>query len=259
MTDIMIELRDVHKAFRHQTVLRGANLSIKRGESVVIIGGSGTGKSVALKHICGLMWPDSGRVFFDGRDITYTPELQMPQYRVRIGMLFQSAALFDSLPVWENVVFGALEHRMITKAEALDKAREKLEMVGLEGAEFKLPSELSGGMRKRVGLARAIAMNPEVILYDEPTTGLDPIMSDVINRLIKRTNSELGVTSVTVTHDMKSAAMIADRIVMLYEGKFMAQGTPTEIMNSDDPIVRQFVRGEAEGPITDQRKHKSGV
>lgn len=252
----MIELRDVYKSFGAQQVLRGANLRVKKGESLVIIGGSGSGKSVALKNICGLMWPDSGKVFFAGEDITFTPELKMPKYRMRIGMLFQSAALFDSLAVWENVTFGLLEHKMCRQGEALDRAREKLAMVGLEGTEFKMPSELSGGMRKRVGLARAIAMNPDVILYDEPTTGLDPITSDVINRLIKDTNSQLGVTSISVTHDMKSAAMIADRIVMLYNGQFVAEGSPDEIMNSSDPFVRQFVRGEADGPITDARRHK---
>ncbi len=254
MARAMIELIDVHKSFGSQQVLRGVDLRIEKGESVVIIGGSGSGKSVTLKHICGLLWPDKGKVIFDGEDITWTPELKMPRHRVRIGMLFQNAALFDSLPVWENITFGMIEHGMCAPAEALDIAREKLAMVGLEGSEFKMPAELSGGMRKRVALARAIAMNPEVILYDEPTTGLDPIMSDVINELIIETNEKLGVTSVTVTHDMKSAAKIADRIVMLYEGRFIADGSPDEIMNSDDPVVRQFVRGEARGPITDGRK-----
>ena len=250
----MIQLVDVYKSFGEQKVLRGAGLSVKKGESVVIIGGSGTGKSVALKHICGLLWPDKGKVFFDGNDITFTPELEMPKYRIRIGMLFQNAALFDSLPVCENIAFAMLEHNVCGRAEAMRRVAQRLKMVGLSGTENKMPSELSGGMRKRVGLARAIAMDPEVMLYDEPTTGLDPITSDVINELIIRTKRELGVTSISVTHDMKSACKIADRIVMLYEGKFFAEGTPDEIMNSDNPVVRQFVRGEAEGPITDRRR-----
>ncbi|GAB4151300.1 MAG: ATP-binding cassette domain-containing protein [Planctomycetota bacterium] len=245
-----VSLQGVHKSFGSQHVLRGVDLDVAQGESVVIIGGSGTGKSVTLKNICGLIWPDRGRVFFDGKDITFTPELEMTAIRMKIGMLFQNAALFDSLPVWENIAFALLEHRLATKSEVMDIVAETLRMVGLPGVEYKMPSELSGGMRKRVGLARAIAMKPEVMLYDEPTTGLDPIMSDVINELIISTADTLGVTSISVTHDLKSAAKIADRIVMLYKGRIYASGTATEILESEDPVVRQFVRGEAEGPIT---------
>ena len=252
--DAKIELREIHKSFGSMKILRGVNLSVKKGESVVIIGESGTGKSVTLKHICGLIWPDKGQVFFDGKDITNTPELDMPQYRVKIGMLFQNAALFDSLTVAGNIAFGLLEHGSIDKSDIPDKISDTLRMVGLPGVEDKIPSELSGGMRKRVGLARAIAMNPEVMLYDEPTTGLDPIMSDVINDLILSTQEKLGVTSISVTHDMKSAAKIADRIVMLYQGKVIAEGPPEEMMHSKHPIVKQFILGEAEGPITSAQK-----
>lgn len=250
MAKTKIELRAIHKSFGKEHVLRGLDLIVEEGESMVIIGGSGTGKSVTLKLICGLFWPDTGKVFFEGEDITNTPELEMPKYRIKMGMLFQSAALFDSLPVWENIAFGILEHDMMTMSEAKDRVENVLNTVGLPGIQNKMPSDLSGGMRKRVGLARAIAMGPEVMLYDEPTTGLDPIMSDVINKLIINTNEKLGVTSISVTHDLKSAAKIADRIVMLHKGKIVAQGTPDEIMNSEDPLVRQFVRGEAEGPFT---------
>ena len=249
-----IELREIHKAFGTLKILKGVNLSIQKGESVVIIGESGSGKSVTLKHVCGLIWPDKGQVFFDNEDITFTPELDMPKYRIKMGMLFQNAALFDSLTVAGNIAFGMLEHGSIDQASIPDKISETLRMVGLPGVEDKIPSELSGGMRKRVGLARAIAMNPEVMLYDEPTTGLDPIMSDVINDLIISTQEKLGVTSLTVTHDMKSAAKIADRIVMLYQGRIIAEGPPEEMMNSDHPIVRQFILGEAEGPITSAQK-----
>ncbi|MFA4985328.1 MAG: ABC transporter ATP-binding protein [Candidatus Brocadiia bacterium] len=250
MSTPMIELQNISKSFGKQQVLKGLNLTVAKGESVVIIGSSGCGKSVTLKHICGLTWPDSGRILFDGEDITNKSDAQMTKYRIRIGMLFQNSALFDSLPVWENISFGLVEHKMCLRSDALSVVSEKLRMVGLPGIEYKMPSELSGGMRKRVSLARAIAMGPEVMLYDEPTTGLDPIMADVINGLIIRTNHELGVTSVSVTHDMKSAARIADRIVLLYEGRIIAEGTPEQILNSDDPYVRQFVRGEAVGPMT---------
>lgn len=246
----MIELIDVKKSFGSNHVLRGVNLQIEAGENMVVIGGSGTGKSVILKHIIGLMRPDSGRILIDGVEIETLPERALSEFRKRFGMLFQGAALFDSLSVWENVGFGLREHTDLRAEKIREIAREKLEMVGLKGIEDRMPADLSGGMKKRVGLARAIAMDPKIILYDEPTTGLDPIMSDVINELICRMNKQLQVTSVTITHDMKSAYKIADRIAMLYHGEILEVGTPEEIRNSPNPVVQQFITGSAVGPIT---------
>ncbi|HZR47821.1 MAG TPA: ABC transporter ATP-binding protein, partial [Candidatus Manganitrophaceae bacterium] len=208
----MIELIEVEKSFGANHVLRGVNLKIESGESMVVIGGSGTGKSVILKHIIGLIRPDSGKVLVDGKKISELPERELNEVRKLFGMLFQGAALFDSLSVWENVGFGLKEHRGLPDAEVREIARQKLAMVGLKGIEDRMPADLSGGMKKRVGLARAIAMDPRIILYDEPTTGLDPIMADVINDLIREMNQQLSVTSVTITHDMKSAYKIADKI-----------------------------------------------
>lgn len=246
----MIELIDVKKSFGNNHVLRGVNLQVEPGENMVVIGGSGTGKSVILKHIIGLMRPDSGRILIDGVEIETLPERELSEFRKRFGMLFQGAALFDSLSVWENVGFGLKEHTDLPAEKVREIAREKLEMVGLKGIEDRMPADLSGGMKKRVGLARAIAMDPKIILYDEPTTGLDPIMSDVINELIGQMNKQLQVTSVTITHDMKSAYKIADRIAMLYLGKILEVGTPEEIRNSPNPVVQQFITGSAVGPIT---------
>lgn len=246
----MIELIDVKKSFGNNHVLRGVNLQVETGENMVVIGGSGTGKSVILKHIIGLMRPDSGRILIDGVEIETLPERELSEFRKRFGMLFQGAALFDSLSVWENVGFGLREHTSFPAEKIREIARKKLEMVGLKGIEDRMPADLSGGMKKRVGLARAIAMDPKIILYDEPTTGLDPIMSDVINELICRMNKQLQVTSVSITHDMKSAYKIADRIAMLYQGKILEVGTPEEIRNSPNPVVQQFITGSAVGPIT---------
>ncbi len=245
----MIELIDLKKSFGSNHVLRGVNLRIETGESMVIIGGSGTGKSVILKHIIGLMRPDSGRVVIDEVDLLSLSDKDLSEFRKRFGMLFQGAALFDSLSVWENVGFGLIEHTPLSTEKVREIARQKLTMVGLKGIEDRMPADLSGGMKKRVGLARAIAMDPKIILYDEPTTGLDPIMSDVINSLIRDLDERLSVTSVTITHDMKSAYRIADRIAMLYEGKILEVGTPDEIRNSPNPIVQQFITGSAVGPI----------
>jgi phospholipid/cholesterol/gamma-HCH transport system ATP-binding protein len=245
----MIELKDIYKSFEGKDVLRGVNLKVKKGESVVVIGGSGSGKSVLLKHIIGLLKPDSGIVMVDSTDISQLDEEGLHDIRKKFGMLFQSAALFDSMKVWENVGFGLKRLTQLTDAEIKDIAVQKLKMVGLVGVEDIMPSELSGGMRKRVGLARAIAMTPEILLYDEPTTGLDPIMADAINDLIIKMKEELHVTSVTITHDMKSAYKIADTIAMLYNGVIIAEGSPDEIEHSSDPIVRQFVEGSATGPI----------
>ncbi len=257
MTDparAMIELDGLKKSFGDQHVLRGVDLEVRRGESMVVIGGSGTGKSVLIKHIIGLLQPDAGRVVVDGRDITTLRSREINTLRRRFGMLFQGAALFDSLTVWENVGFAFLEHTHLHDEEIRAIASEKLRTVGLRGVEDMMPAELSGGMRKRVGLARAIAMDPEIVLYDEPTTGLDPIMADVINDLILELKERLQVTSVTITHDMTSAYKIADRIAMLYDGSIIQVGTVDEIRTTDNPVVRQFISGSAEGPIRTELK-----
>ncbi len=245
----MIEIRDLYKSFGRKEVLRGVNLIINKGESMVVIGGSGSGKSVLLKHIIGLMKPDRGSVFIDDLDVTKLGEKELYKLRRRFGMLFQGAALFDSLRVWENVSFFLMRHRRLSFSQAKRVAIEKLRLVGLTGVEDLMPSELSGGMRKRVGLARAIAHDPEILLYDEPTTGLDPIMADAINDLIVDLKNKLHVTSVAITHDMHSAYKIGDRIAMLYEGRIIEIGTPQEIQNTSNPVVRQFITKSAMGPI----------
>ena len=247
----MIEIIDVHKWFGRNQVLRGANLTIETGETMTIIGRSGEGKSVMLKHIIGLLHPDSGVVKIDGRDIAKLNNEQMVELRMKFGMLFQGAALFDSMTVDENVGLGLREHNIYPEIKIHEIIKEKLSQVGLEGVESKKPAELSGGMKKRVGLARAIAMQPEYILFDEPTTGLDPIMADAINELIIHLKNTLKTTSVAVTHDMTSAYKISDRIAMLYKGEIIFIGTPDEVKNSDSEIVQQFIHGSASGPITD--------
>jgi phospholipid/cholesterol/gamma-HCH transport system ATP-binding protein len=246
----MIKIIDVHKDFANKQVLRGTNLHIQKGESMVVIGGSGSGKSVLMKHVIGLLQPDSGQVFIDGQNIANMPERKLNELRQKFGMLFQGAALFDSMPVWENVGFGLIEHTNLSDKKIKEIVAQKLEMVGLSGVEDMKPAELSGGMKKRVGLARAIAMEPHILLYDEPTTGLDPIMADAINNLIIDMRKKLQITSLTITHDMVSAYKIADRIAMLYEGKIIEVGTPEEIKNTTNPIVKQFITGSAVGPIT---------
>lgn len=235
MNDIQIEMKKVSKAFGKKVVLRDLDLTVKRGESVVIIGGSGTGKSVTLKCILGLLQPDKGTIQFNGKNI---------------GMLFQGAALFDSLTVWENVSFAVLQQQGMTRERAKKIAIEKLAEVGLKPEVADVyPADLSGGMKKRVGLARAIAIQPDTLFFDEPTTGLDPIMSDVINDLIVRCVKKLGATALTITHDMTSARKIADKIAMLYEGKIIWMGTVAELDKTDNPYVRQFVAGSSKGPI----------
>jgi phospholipid/cholesterol/gamma-HCH transport system ATP-binding protein len=249
MNEAMIRLQDLHKSFNDNHVLRGTSLDILRGETMVIIGGSGTGKSVILKHIIGLMRPDSGTVFVDGKDLSALTEGALDELRKKFGMLFQGAALFDSLRVWENVGFALRQQTTLKDAEIRRIAEEKLAMVGLRGSGDLMPAELSGGMKKRVGLARAIAHEPDILLYDEPTTGLDPIMADAINELIIKLKEELQVTGVAITHDMVSAYKIADRIAMLYQGKILQVGSPGAIKNSENPVVKQFVTGSAVGPI----------
>jgi len=247
----MIQLINVYKSFRNKDVLRGASLHIERGESMVVIGGSGCGKSVLMKHVIGLIWPDQGQVMIDGKDLSSCSRGELREIRKKFGMLFQGSALFDSMTVGQNVGFGLKEHTSLSKEEIREKVREKLQMVGLPGIDALRPDELSGGMKKRVGLARAIAMEPEILLYDEPTTGLDPIMADVINDLIVRLKETYQVTSLAITHDMTSAYKIADRIGMLYEGRIIEVGTPEEIQNTKNPVVRQFITGSAKGPITE--------
>ncbi len=245
-----IRLVNVHKAFGRKKVLDGVDLDIRTGESLVIIGGSGTGKSVTLKCILGLLTPDKGHVEIDGHQVSLLPRKEQEQVRSQIGMLFQSGALFDSLSVWENVAFSLLQNKTVDKVTAKQIAIEKLAQVGLnKSIADSYPADLSGGMKKRVGLARAIATNPNVIFFDEPTTGLDPIMSDVINELIVSTVKTLGATALTITHDMNSARKIADRIAMLYEGKIIWVGTVKQLDKTTNPYVRQFVAGSANGPI----------
>ncbi|HET6349281.1 MAG TPA: ABC transporter ATP-binding protein [Candidatus Krumholzibacteria bacterium] len=246
---ITVECRDVWKAFYGKSVLRGVNLVIRPGETLVIIGQSGSGKSVLLKHIVGLLSPDRGSVLVDGVDVGKLSHKKLFELRMRFGMVFQSAALFDSLTVEENVGFGFREHTTMSDEEISRVCTEKLRMVGLDGVGDKYPAELSGGMKKRVGFARAIAMNPQCVLYDEPTTGLDPIMADVINNLIIKLADELQITSVVVTHDLASAYKVGDHIAMLHDGVVIFEGTPSDVRQTDNAIVRQFIEGRAQGPI----------
>jgi len=241
----LIELKDLHKRFGRLVVLDGMNLRIEAGESVVVIGASGSGKSVMLKHIVGLLRPDRGEVWFDGQRIDTLPEKTLMSVRERFGFLFQMGALFDSMTVEDNVGFPLVEHTKLAPEEIRTRVLHKLTMVGLPTVGKKMPAELSGGQRKRVALARAIALEPDVILYDEPTTGLDPIRSDVINELILKLKREMKVTSITVTHDMQSAFKVGDRIVMLHEGKIIFDGSPQDVQSCADPIVQRFVQGEA--------------
>ncbi|HBU69034.1 MAG TPA: ABC transporter ATP-binding protein [Elusimicrobia bacterium] len=246
----MIKVSGVHKKFKSKQVLRGVDLEIRDAETLTIIGGSGCGKSVLLKNIIGLLKPEEGEIFVDGKETTRLDESDLLEVQKKFGYLFQGAALFDSLTVGENVAFGLNNMKTIPPNEIGKRVLECLAMVGLKGVENLKPAELSGGMKKRVGLARAIAHKPEYIMYDEPTTGLDPIMADVINDLIIHLQKQLGVTSIVVTHDMKSAYKVSNRIAMLYEGKIIGAGSPDEIKNSKDAVVHQFVEGLSQGPIT---------
>ncbi len=251
MSDASVAVRDVWTRFGESGpwVHRGIDLSARRGESLVVVGGSGAGKSTILRLLIGLLRPERGSVQLGGVDVGRAREREQHELLRRVGVVFQFGALFDSLPVWENVTF-ALRERGFRPAELRRIAGEKLKMVGLRGAEDKRPGELSGGMRKRVGLARAIAHDPEILLCDEPTSGLDPVMSDTVTELIVQMKERLGVTSVTITHDMKSAYRLADRIAMLYGGRVLLCDTPDKFRESDDPIVQQFVQGRALGPMS---------
>ncbi len=250
MSETKIKIRNLHKAFGKKVVLDGVDLDIEKGESLVVIGGSGTGKSVLIKCIQGLLRPDSGSILIDEEEVVGIDEEQKEALHSKMGMLFQGGALFDSLSVWENVAFDMLENKKMDKRLAKNEAIRVLRSVGLAPDVADLsPSELSGGMQKRVGLARAIASRPEIIFFDEPTTGLDPIMADVINDLIIESVKGLGATALTITHDMASARKIADKIAMLYKGKIIWQGTVKDMDKTDNPYVQQFIHGCSQGPI----------
>lgn len=247
----MIQIIDLHKSFGPNKVLQGVSLDVKRGETLVIIGQSGSGKSVLIKHLIGLIKPDKGKIIVDGVEITRLREDELYKTRRKFGMLFQSAALFDSMTVAQNVSFGLERYSKMSQKEIRKRVAESLAMVGLREIENLMPHELSGGMKKRVGLARAISYGPEIILYDEPSTGIDPIRADAINELIIRMKKEINVTSIVITHDMVSSYKVADRIAMLYQGKIIETGTPEAIKESNNQIVQQFIHGSAEGPIED--------
>ncbi|HEV7765135.1 MAG TPA: ABC transporter ATP-binding protein [Thermoanaerobaculia bacterium] len=247
----IIELRNIDKSFGGRRVLRDMSIAVESGESLVIVGGSGSGKSVTLKHIIGLLRPDHGEVIVDGQDITKLKEMELNQVRRRFGMSFQEGALFDSMSVFDNIAFPLRRHTKMTEAEIRARVEECLDDVHLHNVERKRPSELSGGMRRRVGFARAISLKPEILLFDEPTTGLDPVISDVIADLIEEMDVKLGTTTVTITHDMKVAFKIADRVAMLYKGHIIEEGTPEKFQQTSNPIVRQFIEGRAQGPLTD--------
>ena len=245
-----IEIKNLHKSFGHKVVLNGVDLEINEGESLVVIGGSGTGKSVLIKCIQGLIEPDEGSIKINGKETVGIDRKEAEKLYSKMGMLFQGGALFDSLSVWENVAFGLIENQKLPRKKAKEKAVKYLRQVGLSADVADLsPSELSGGMQKRVGLARAIATKPEIIFFDEPTTGLDPIMADVINDLIINSVKKIGASALTITHDMASARKIADRIAMLYQGKIIWQGTVKELEKTDNPYVLQLVQGSSQGPI----------
>lgn len=255
----MIQFADLHKSFGSKSVLRGFTLEVRDGETMVLIGYSGTGKSVTIKHVVGLLEPDSGSCTVDGLVVHELDRQGLRELRERIGFVFQFAALFDSLNIFENVAFGLRRRREMAESEIEDRVAEALKLVDLPGVEFKMPSELSGGMRKRVGLARAIALQPKYMLYDEPTTGLDPVTSAIIDELMVRTREALGVTSIVITHDMRSAYHVGDRIAMLFQGKARWVGTVEETKNSDDPVVRGFIEGRPDARFTDEALSAAGT
>ncbi len=245
----MIQLIDLHKSFDHQEVLKGVSLEIPKGQITAIIGRSGGGKSVLLKHIVGLIHPDSGQILVDGKDLTTLDEVELNQVKSQFGMLFQGAALFDSLTVFENIAFPLREKTSLSEAEIQERVRQLLKELGLSGMEAKYPAEISGGMRKRVGLARALITEPEIMLYDEPTTGLDPIMENTIHELIQACHKLFHSTDILVSHNMKEVYKIAHHVAMLHEGLIVEQGTPEEIQSSKNPVVQQFISGSTTGPI----------
>jgi phospholipid/cholesterol/gamma-HCH transport system ATP-binding protein len=247
--EVIISLRDVYKKFGTRQILSGVNLDVYKGETLVIMGGSGCGKSTVLRHMVGSVKPDSGKVYMRGQNLAELSEDKLDALRKKFGILFQSGALFDSLNVKENICMPLREHTKLDEGIMGIMVKMKLELVGLRGFEGLMPSQLSGGMKKRVGLARAIAMDPEIVFYDEPTTGLDPIMAGVIDKLILDLSKKLSITSVVVTHDMNSVFRIADRIAMLHEGKIVQVGTKEEIRNTTNPLAKQFINGEPEGPV----------
>jgi phospholipid/cholesterol/gamma-HCH transport system ATP-binding protein len=248
----IIEIQSVNKSFgADRQVLRDLSFTVERGESLVIVGGSGTGKSVTLKHIIGLLRPDSGRVMIDGNDITIMDEVELNRFRRRFGMAFQEGALFDSMSAFENIAFPLRRHTKMTEDEIRSRVEECLEDVHLNNVGKKRPSELSGGQRRRVGFARAISLKPEILLFDEPTTGLDPVISAIVAELIVEMDQKLGTTTVSITHDMHVAFKIADRVAMLCDGHIIEEGTPEEFQATKNPIVRQFIEGRADGPLTD--------
>jgi phospholipid/cholesterol/gamma-HCH transport system ATP-binding protein len=248
---IVISLQHIHKTLGGKEVLHDMTIDVERGESLVIVGGSGQGKSVTLKHIIGLMQPDKGHVIILGEDLCCMKPVQLNLFRRRFGMAFQEGALFDSMSVFENIAFPLRRNTKMSEKEIRARVEECLDLVHLAGVENKRPSELSGGMRRRVGFARAISLKPEILLFDEPTTGLDPVISDVIAELICEMDRTLNTTTVTITHDMKVAFKIADRVAMLYGGHIIEEGTPEAFQKSADPIVQQFIEGRAEGPLTE--------
>lgn len=248
--EVVIKTENVHKAFEERSILSGIDIDIYKGETFVIMGGSGCGKSTLLRHLIGTLKPDKGKVFLLGKDLSTLREAEMEELQKKIGMCFQSAALFDSMTVGENISLSLREHTKLEENVINIVVKMKLELVGLRGFEGLMPSQLSGGMRKRVGLARAIAMDPQIVFYDEPTAGLDPIVGGVISKLILDLSKKLSITSVVVTHDMNSVFKIADRIAMLYQGRVIALGTPDEIRNSGNELVRQFITGEPDGPVS---------
>lgn len=245
----MIRIVDLHKAFGRKKVLQGVNLDLKQGETLAVIGQSGSGKSVLIKHIIGILKPDKGQIFVDGVEITGLKDDELHKITRRFGMLFQGVALFDSMTVAQNVSFGLERYTDFSKERIQELVVESLDKVGLKECEELMPLELSGGMRKRVGLARAIAYRPDIILYDEPSTGIDPIRADAINDLINMMKREMSVSTIVITHDIVSAYKVADKIAMLYEGKIVEAATPEEIRNSKNPVIQQFIHGRAEGPI----------
>ena len=250
--DTKIKVENLTKKFGNREVLKNISFDVKKSEVFVIMGGSGSGKSTVIKHIIGLLKPTSGKIYIDNVDIASLKDVDLIEFRKKIGYLFQEGALFDSLKVWENVGFYYLENTKMPEKDIYNLAKEKLALVGLKDIENLYPSQLSGGMRKRVALARAISYNPEIILYDEPSSGLDPVTAAMIDKLILKLRDGLGVTSIVVTHDLESAFSIADRIAMIHKGVIYAIGTPEEIKKHPDPVVQQFINRNPEGPITEE-------